>query len=138
MQLDEHFPFNRGRRNRPTRPRRSHADPRFQICNLAVSQFTLWWHAQIRAAMPHRLNQQATLRITRRDSRSGIASGQQKLSGFQLQIAFAIVESMTFIAILLKQGLNLLFEKSNTLGGKLGLLRYLGSGNRLCIHTFGT
>ena len=138
MQLDEHFRFNRGRRNRPAPPRRSHANPRFQICNLAVSQFTLWWHAQIWTAMPHRLNQQATFRITRRDGRSRITPSKQKLTGFQLQIAFAIVESMTFIAILLKQRLDLLFEKSNALGGKLGLLRHFGSGNRLCFHTFGT
>ncbi len=104
---------------RDARIRRAHFDPGLQAGDLSVRELlVLGWHAKIVIRITHRLDEEALLRITRLDGRTGIAAFQKALATVQEQTAFDLGALLTVagIAIVHQNWPNLAFEKLNAGG----------------------
>src|SRR5207248_2096332 len=68
-------------------PGSSRFDPGSQIIDFGIAQPTLWWHLQLGMSLPHGLDQETTIGISRHYCRSGFSPGHQSFTGLHLQSA---------------------------------------------------
>ncbi len=94
-------------------------DPLLEVGDLLIRELLLRRHLQVAVRVPHRLNQQAIVRLARHDRRPSLSAAQNAARRVEPQSRRLLLRPMTLVALLDKQRADLLLEKGDLLSGVL-------------------